>query len=224
MSDWNANIIEEFRANEGHVGGMFEGAPLLLLHSTGRHSGKERVNPMMYLADGDRWIVFGSKGGHTAHPHWLHNLEANHEATIEVGTQTIPVKATVLREGPERDDLYARQVAAYPQFGEYRSSASADQRLGPGRSRRAGTVAIVKSPGDADASSSGVTGKDTVASSRARGEYGATIVAPVPLRDGSSITRPCRFALRNSSVTRSGRLAATIPVRRAAALRSSSAS
>ena len=119
MSDWNPNIIEEFRANEGRVGGMFEGAPLLLLHSTGRRSGEERVNPLMYLADGDRWIVFGSKGGHTAHPHWIHNLEANPDATIEVGTETIPVKATVLREGPERDELFARQVAAYPQFGEY---------------------------------------------------------------------------------------------------------
>jgi deazaflavin-dependent oxidoreductase (nitroreductase family) len=119
MSDWNANIIEEFRANEGQVGGMFEGAPLLLLHSTGRRTGEERVNPMMYLADADRWVVFGSKGGHTAHPHWIYNLEANPDATIEVGTETITVKATVLREGPERDELYARQVAAYPQFGEY---------------------------------------------------------------------------------------------------------
>jgi deazaflavin-dependent oxidoreductase (nitroreductase family) len=119
MTDWNSNIIEEFRANEGRVGGMFEGAPLLLLHSTGRRTGEERVNPLMYLADGDRWIAFGSKGGHTAHPHWIHNLEANPDATIEVGTETIPVKATVLREGPERDELYARQVAAYPQFGEY---------------------------------------------------------------------------------------------------------
>jgi hypothetical protein len=69
MAEWNSNIIEEFRANEGRVGGMFEGAPLLLLHSTGRRTGEERVNPLMYLADGDRRIVFGSKGGHTAHPH-----------------------------------------------------------------------------------------------------------------------------------------------------------
>ncbi|MEO8424212.1 MAG: nitroreductase family deazaflavin-dependent oxidoreductase [Actinomycetota bacterium] len=119
MSDWNRNIIEEFRANEGHVGGGFEGAPLLLLHTTGRRSGAERVNPLMYLPDGDRWVVFASKGGHIAHPHWLHNVEADPNTTIEVGTETIPVTATVLREGPERDDLFARQVASFPQFGEY---------------------------------------------------------------------------------------------------------
>jgi deazaflavin-dependent oxidoreductase (nitroreductase family) len=119
MSDWNSNVIEEFRTNEGRVGGMFEGAPLVLLHTTGRRSGTERVNPLMYLPDGDRWVVFASKGGHIAHPHWLHNLEANPDATIEVGTESIPVKARVLRDGAERDDLFSRQVAAYPQFGEY---------------------------------------------------------------------------------------------------------
>jgi deazaflavin-dependent oxidoreductase (nitroreductase family) len=119
MSDWNSNIIQEFRTNEGRVGGGFEGAPLLLLHTTGRRSGTERVNPLMYLPDGDRWVVFASKGGHIAHPHWLHNVEANPDATIEVGTETVPVKAKVLREGSERDELFARQVAAYPQFGEY---------------------------------------------------------------------------------------------------------
>ena len=119
MSDWNHTIIEEFRGNEGRVGGAFEGFPLLLLHTTGRRSGTERVNPLAYMPDGDRWIVFASKGGHIAHPHWLHNVEANPDATIEVGTQTIPVRATVLREGPERDELFARQVALYPQFGEY---------------------------------------------------------------------------------------------------------
>jgi deazaflavin-dependent oxidoreductase (nitroreductase family) len=123
MSDWNETTIKEFRANEGRVGGVFEGAPLLLLHTTGRRSGTERVNPLMFLADGDRWVIFASKGGHVAHPHWLHNIEAKPEATIEVGTDTVPVKATVLRDGPERDGLYARQVAAYPQFGEYEVKA-----------------------------------------------------------------------------------------------------
>jgi deazaflavin-dependent oxidoreductase (nitroreductase family) len=119
VSGWNTNIIQEFRANRGRVGGAFEGAPLLLLHSTGRRTGRERVNPLMYLPDGDHWVVFGTKGGHLAHPHWLHNVEANANVTIEVGTQTIPVVATVLREGSERDELYARQVALRPQFGEY---------------------------------------------------------------------------------------------------------
>ncbi|MGH3626680.1 MAG: nitroreductase family deazaflavin-dependent oxidoreductase [Sciscionella sp.] len=113
------NIVEEFRTNEGRVGGMFEGAPLLLLHTMGRKSGQERVNPLMYLPDGDHWVVFASKGGHVAHPHWLNNVEANPNVTIEVGTDTIPVHATILRDGPERDEIFARQVAAYPQFGEY---------------------------------------------------------------------------------------------------------
>jgi len=116
---WNTNIIDEFRANEGHVGGMFEGAPILLLHTTGRRSGEDRVNPLMYLPDGDRWVVFASKGGHAYHPHWLLNLEAHPDVSIEVGTEMIPVRATVMHDGPDRDDLYARQVAARPQFGEY---------------------------------------------------------------------------------------------------------
>jgi deazaflavin-dependent oxidoreductase (nitroreductase family) len=119
MSDWNTNVIEEFRANEGKVGGHFQGAPLLLLHSTGRKTGEERVNPLMYLPDSHRWVVFGSKGGDTHDPHWLLNVEANPDATIEVDTSTFPVRATVLREGPERDALFARQVATWPQFGGY---------------------------------------------------------------------------------------------------------
>src|SRR4029077_9438294 len=114
VSDWNENIIGEFRANEGRVGDMFENMTLLLLHTTGRRTGSERVNPLAYMADGDHWVVFASKGGHIFHPHWLHNLEANPVRTIEVGTETIPVTATILREGPERDELWQRQVAALP--------------------------------------------------------------------------------------------------------------
>jgi deazaflavin-dependent oxidoreductase (nitroreductase family) len=129
MSDWNANIVEEFRSNEGRVGGGFEGAPLILLHTAGRRTGMERVNPVMYLPDGDRWVVFASKGGHIAHPDWLRNVEANPDVTIEVGTETIPVRATVLREGPERDELYARQVAAYPQFGEYEKKTAGHRTI-----------------------------------------------------------------------------------------------
>jgi deazaflavin-dependent oxidoreductase (nitroreductase family) len=129
VSDWNTNIIDEFRANEGRVGGGFEGAPILLLHTTGRRTGEERVNPLMYLPDGDHWVVFGSKGGHTAHPHWLHNVEAGPDVTIEVGTETIPVTATVLRDGAERDALYARQVAARPQFGEYEEKTAGHRTI-----------------------------------------------------------------------------------------------
>ena len=129
MSDWNANIIEEFRANEGRVSGMFEGAPMLLLHTTGNKSGHERVNTLMYLPDSQRWVIFASKGGHATHPHWLLNLEADPHATIEVGSETIPVQGTILREGPERDDLYSRQVALYPQFGDYEEKTAGHRTI-----------------------------------------------------------------------------------------------
>jgi deazaflavin-dependent oxidoreductase (nitroreductase family) len=129
VSDWNTNVIEEFRANEGRVGGMFEGAPILLLHTVGRRTGRERVNPLMYLPDADRWIVFATKGGHVAHPHWLLNVEAHPNVTIEVGTETIPVKATILHEGPDRDALYARQVAVRPQFGEYEKKTAGHRTI-----------------------------------------------------------------------------------------------
>jgi deazaflavin-dependent oxidoreductase (nitroreductase family) len=120
MADWNANIIEEFRRKGGRVGGGFEGATMLLLHTEGRKSGKEHVNPLVYLPDGDRWVVFGSKGGAPADPDWVRNLEANPDATIEVGAETIPVRAIkILRDEPDRDDLYSRQVTRRPAFAEY---------------------------------------------------------------------------------------------------------
>jgi deazaflavin-dependent oxidoreductase (nitroreductase family) len=120
MSSWNANIIEEFRKNEGQVGGGFQGATLLLLHTEGRRTGKERVNPLAYLPDDGRWVVFGSKGGALTDPDWVRNLEANPDVTIEVGTDMIPVRATkILREEPERNELYTRQVARMPGFGGY---------------------------------------------------------------------------------------------------------
>jgi len=116
--DWNSNIIQEFRANEGKVGGPFDGAPLLLLHTTGARSGEERVNPMMYLADGDRLVVFASKGGAPTNPDWYHNLVANPEVEIEVGTERRKMRARVA-EGEERDRLYAEQSKRYPQFAKY---------------------------------------------------------------------------------------------------------
>ncbi len=120
MADRNERIIEEFRANGGRVGGYFEGATMLLLHTKGRTTGRERVNPLVYVPDGpNRWVVIGSKGGAPRDPDWVRNIEANPEATIEVGTETIAVKARVVRDGPERDDLYARQVARRPPFAEY---------------------------------------------------------------------------------------------------------
>src|SRR5689334_12405257 len=116
--DWNAKIIEEFRANGGKVGGQFEGAPLLLLHSTGAKSGQERVNPMMYLPDDGRLVVFASKGGHPTNPDWYHNLVANPEASVEVGDERIDVKARVA-SGDERERLWTRQKELYPGFAEY---------------------------------------------------------------------------------------------------------
>jgi deazaflavin-dependent oxidoreductase (nitroreductase family) len=116
--DRNAGIIREFRTNEGRVGGPFQGAPLLLLTTTGARSGKTRVNPLMYLRDGDRLVVFGSKGGAPTHPDWFHNVAANPDASVEVGTERFPVHATVAT-GAERDELYAEQAKRYPQFEAY---------------------------------------------------------------------------------------------------------
>jgi deazaflavin-dependent oxidoreductase (nitroreductase family) len=118
VNDWNSSIIEEFRANGGKVGGRFEGRTVLLLHHTGARTGRLRTNPLVYLSDGDRFAVFGSKGGAPTNPDWFHNLIAHPEVTIEVGTETIPVRARVAT-GAERDDLWARQVRAVPAFAEY---------------------------------------------------------------------------------------------------------
>ena len=118
MADWNAKIIEEFRGNEGRVGGQFEGAPLLLLTTTGRKSGTRTVNPVMYLADGDRLVVFASKGGAPTNPDWYHNLVSQPKVTVEVGTENFQVEAVVLH-GEERDRLYAEQARRYPGFAEY---------------------------------------------------------------------------------------------------------
>lgn len=117
-NDWNARIIAEFHSNHGRVGGNFEGAPLLLLHHTGARSGKPRLNPVMYLKDGDRYLVFASKGGAPTNPDWYHNLKAHPDLSIEVGDDRIEVRAAEVT-GPERDRLYARQASLYPQFAQY---------------------------------------------------------------------------------------------------------
>jgi len=123
MTDWNAQIIEEFRANAGKVGGQFEGAPLLLLHTTGARSGLERVNPMMYLADGGRMYVFASKAGADTHPDWYVNLVKTPEVTVEVGEETFAATATPLAE-EERAQVYAKQAALYPGFAEYQTKTT----------------------------------------------------------------------------------------------------
>ena len=117
-TDFNAQLIDEFRANAGKVGGGFAGAPMVLLHTTGAKSGKERVNPLVYLPFEGRMFVFASKGGAPTHPDWYRNLVKNPSVTIEVGEDTFPVTAVVL-EGPERDRIFAEQVSRMPPFGDY---------------------------------------------------------------------------------------------------------
>jgi deazaflavin-dependent oxidoreductase (nitroreductase family) len=118
MHDYNQSIIDEFRSNEGIVGGPFADQTVLLLTHTGRKSGQERTNPLVYLEDGDRFLIFASKGGAPTHPDWYRNLLANPEATIEVGTEKFTVVAEDLK-GEERDRLYAKNAELRPGFAEY---------------------------------------------------------------------------------------------------------
>jgi len=123
MNDWNEQIIKQFRANGGKVGGQFEGAPLLLLHSTGAKSGQERVSPVMYRPDGDRYVIFASKAGAPTNPDWYHNLKANPEATVEVGTDEVQVTAHDA-EGDERERLWSDQKQEYSGFADYESKTT----------------------------------------------------------------------------------------------------
>jgi deazaflavin-dependent oxidoreductase (nitroreductase family) len=122
-NDWNDRIIAEFRANHGQVGGNFDGAPLLLLGTTGARSGEPRVNPMMYLAEGDRLMVFASFGGQPVNPAWYHNLKANPKVTVEVGDEVYEALATEVT-GADRDRIYAEQATRYPGFAEYQEKTS----------------------------------------------------------------------------------------------------
>jgi len=121
--DWNAKVIEEFRSNEGKVGGQFEGAPLLLLHSTGAKSGEERVNPMMYQSLGSDMAVFASKAGAPTNPDWYHNLMANPQAMAEVGTERVHVTARVAADD-ERDRIWTKQKADFPGFADYEKATT----------------------------------------------------------------------------------------------------
>lgn len=123
MTDFNTAIIEEFRTNQGKVGGQFEGATLLLLHHTGAKTGKERVTPVAYQKVGDSYAIFASKAGAPQHPDWYHNLVAHPDTTIEVGTDTVQVRARVA-EPTERDVIYDRQIERSAQFGEYQRKAA----------------------------------------------------------------------------------------------------
>ena len=123
VKDWNTQVIEEFRANGGKVGGPFEGAPMILITTTGAKSGKRRTTPLVYLPDGDRQIIFASKAGAPTHPDWYHNLVAHPEVTVEIGSETFEATAVVV-EGAERDQLYAKQAARMPGFAEYQAKTT----------------------------------------------------------------------------------------------------
>lgn len=122
-SNFNQQIIDEFRANGGKVGGMFEGAPMLLLTTTGAKSGQPRVSPLVYSTDGDRMVIMASKGGPPTNPDWFHNLRANPEVTLEVGTETFPARASV-PDGEERQRLWDQMVAQMPGFADYQRNTT----------------------------------------------------------------------------------------------------
>jgi deazaflavin-dependent oxidoreductase (nitroreductase family) len=120
MSDWNKSIIEEFRANEGRVGGHFAGKTLLLLHTKGAKTGLERINPVMTFVDDNRYIIVASKGGAPTDPDWYKNILAHPDVDVEIGTEHFPAIATVATE-PERTQLYEKMEAVSSGFTEYKS-------------------------------------------------------------------------------------------------------
>jgi deazaflavin-dependent oxidoreductase (nitroreductase family) len=122
-NDWNRQVIEEFRANGGKVGGMFEGMPLLLLTTSGAKSGQQRLSPLVYFPDGEQVFIFASKGGAPTNPDWYHNLVAHPRVTIEIGTEQFEATAVTI-EGEARDQIYAKLVQRMPQFGDYASKTT----------------------------------------------------------------------------------------------------
>ncbi len=123
VNEWNKAIIAEFRANGGKVGGQFEGAPLLLLHTIGAKSGQERINPLAYTQDGDRLVVIASKAGAPSNPDWYYNIAANPVVTVEVGTEQFQAHATIADE-PERTRLFDQMAAIMPGFAEYQRNTT----------------------------------------------------------------------------------------------------
>ena len=120
MSERNAKVIKEFRANDGKVGGWFTDKPMLILHTTGARSGVEHLSPLVYREEEDRTFIFASKGGSHSHPDWYHNLTATPAVTVEIGSDTSPATAVEI-VGDERDAIYARQAAAINNFATYQA-------------------------------------------------------------------------------------------------------
>lgn len=122
-NDFNQQVIAEFRANGGKVGGPFAGSPMMLLTTTGAKSGQPRTTPLVHTMDGDRIVIIASKGGAPTNPDWYRNLVANPTATVEMGTEKFQVRARVA-EGEERQRLYDHQAALMPNFAEYQKKTS----------------------------------------------------------------------------------------------------
>ena len=123
MNEFNQQIIDEFRANGGKVGGFFEGKNMILLTTTGAKTGEPRLAPLVYFRDGNRLLVVASKGGHPSHPDWYHNLREHPEVTVEIGTETYQAIASALEE-PERTEKFADIVEQAPYFGEYQEKTT----------------------------------------------------------------------------------------------------
>ena len=124
INDWNKQIIEEFRANGGKVGGPFEGAPMILVHHTGARTGTERVTPLVTFPEDDgRYVIVASKAGAPTNPDWYHNLKAHPRTSVEVGTETFPVEVVEL-EGDERESVWTKVKEASPGFAEYEKKTS----------------------------------------------------------------------------------------------------
>jgi deazaflavin-dependent oxidoreductase (nitroreductase family) len=124
VNDWNQQIIDEFRANEGRVGGPFEGAPMILIHHVGAKTGTERVTPLVYFPEDDgTMIIIASKAGAPENPAWYHNLKAHPKIDVEVGTRTFPVVAEEVG-GDEREQVWQRVITERPGFAEYQEKTS----------------------------------------------------------------------------------------------------
>jgi deazaflavin-dependent oxidoreductase (nitroreductase family) len=124
-NDWNIATIKEFRANAGKVGGRFAGKTLLILHTIGAKSKREHINPLAYVTDGDRFVIFASKGGAPTNPDWYHNIVANPQVIVEVGTEQFTARALITTE-PERTRLYNKMVETMPGFADYQKKDKAN--------------------------------------------------------------------------------------------------
>ena len=131
VDDINKQVIDDFRANNGAVdvamGGFFKGKPILILQNTGAKTGKQRLNPLVYANHDKSYVVAATKGGSPNHPHWFLNVRAHPEVAVEVGTEKFSAKATIVEDGPYRDELYAKLVAIMDQFADYETKT--DRRI-----------------------------------------------------------------------------------------------